>query len=47
MFKTTTATYKTLVRNVLAKGASISVWDGEEWQVKRSVSSKAIIEAIE
>lgn len=47
MFKTTTATYKTLVRNVLAKGASISVWDGEEWQVKRSVSYKQIIEAIE
>jgi hypothetical protein len=47
MFKTTTASYKKLVRNALAKGASISVWDGEEWQVKRSVSCKQIIEAIE
>jgi len=44
----TTASYKKLVRNILkTTGNTVSVWDGEEWQVKRSVSYKAIIEAIE
>ena len=44
----TTASYKKLVRNILkTTGNTVSVWDGEEWQVKRSVSYKAIIDAIE
>ena len=39
--------YKALINKVLADGHTVSVWDGEEWQVKRSTSPKAIAEAIE
>ena len=39
--------YKHLVKFALAKNCTVSVWDGEEWQVKRSSGYKAIIEAIE
>jgi hypothetical protein len=39
--------YKHLIKYALAKGCTVSVWDGEEWQVKRSTSFKAINEAIE
>jgi hypothetical protein len=39
--------YKHLVKYALAKGHTISVWDGEEWQVGRSVSYKDIVDAIE
>ena len=39
--------YKHLVKTALKDGNTISVWDGEEWQVKRSTSYKAIIDAIE
>ena len=39
--------YKTLIKAGLALGYSVSVWDGEEWQVKRSNSYKAINSAIE
>jgi hypothetical protein len=39
--------YKHLVKFALAQNCTVSVWDGEEWQVKRSSSLKAIIEAIE
>jgi hypothetical protein len=39
--------YKKLVRKVLKDGNTVSVWDGEEWQVKLSTSYKAIIDAIE
>ena len=39
--------YKHLVKHALALGHTISVWDGEEWQVKRSTGYKEIVEAIE
>ena len=39
--------YLVLIKNALAKGLTISVWDGEEWQVKRSIGYQAIKEAIE
>ena len=42
-----TKAYLTLINKALAKGLTISVFDGEEWQVKRSTSPKAIKEAIE
>lgn len=29
--------YRHLVKFALNKGYDISVWDGEEWQVKRSI----------
>lgn len=36
-----------LIKYALKQGHVISVWDGEEWQVKRSSSYKAIKEAID
>lgn len=39
--------YKHLIKHALNLGCTISVWDGEEWQVKRSTSYKAIVEAVE
>jgi hypothetical protein len=39
--------YKHLVKYALAKGHTISVWDGEEWQVRRSVAYQEIVDAIE
>jgi len=39
--------YKHLVKHFLDKGSRISVWDGEEWQVKKSQDEGAIIDAIE
>ena len=39
--------YLTLIKNALDKGLTVSVWDGEEWQVKRSIGYQAIKEAIE
>jgi hypothetical protein len=39
--------YLVLIKNALARGLTISVWDGGEWQVKRSSSYQAIKEAIE
>jgi hypothetical protein len=39
--------YKHLVKHALAKGHTISVWDGEEWQVRRSVAYQEIVGAIE
>ena len=39
--------YKHLVKFALKASCTVSVWDGEEWQVKRSTGYKAIIEAIE
>lgn len=38
--------YMNLVRYALAKSCTISVWDGEEWQVKRSASFRNIVNAI-
>jgi hypothetical protein len=39
--------YKHLVKHALAKGHTCSVYDGEEWQVRRSTDHKKIVEAIE
>jgi len=39
--------YLDLINNALAKDLTISVWDSEEWQVKRATSYKAIKDAIE
>ena len=39
--------YKHLVKFALKASCTVSVWDGEEWQIKRSTGYKAIIEAIE
>lgn len=39
--------FKHLIKHALAAGNTVSVWDGEEWQVKRSTSYKAIVEAVE
>lgn len=36
-----------LIKYALAKGHTISVWDGGEWQVKRSSGYKAIKNAID
>jgi hypothetical protein len=36
-----------LIKYALTQGCTISVWDGEEWQVKRSTSYKAIKDAAE
>jgi len=35
-----------LVRYSLLQGHLVSVWDGEEWQVKRTNSYQAILDAI-
>lgn len=39
--------YKHLIKHALGLGCTVSVWDGEEWQVKRSTSYKAIVEGVE
>lgn len=39
--------YKHLIKHALSMGCTVSVWDGEEWQVKRSTGYKTIIDAIE
>jgi hypothetical protein len=39
--------YKSLIKYTLANGYTVSVWDGEEWQVKRSTGYQAIVDAIE
>jgi hypothetical protein len=36
-----------MIKAILADGNFISVWDGEEWQVKKSHSYKSIIDAIQ
>lgn len=36
-----------LIKYALTQGCTISVWDGEEWQVKRSTSYKDIKDAAE
>lgn len=38
--------YRTLVKNALTKGFTVSVWDGEEWQVNRSNKLEEICDAI-
>ena len=39
--------YRHLVKYALNEGYTISVWDGEEWQVKHSNKFKEITDAIE
>jgi len=39
--------YRHLIKYALAKPCTVSVWDGEEWQVKRSDKFKAINDAVE
>jgi hypothetical protein len=39
--------YRHLIKYALAKDCSISVWDGEEWQVLRSTKPKDITDAVE
>ena len=39
--------FKHLIKHSLAKGCTVSVWDGAEWQVKRSTGYKAIVAAVE
>jgi hypothetical protein len=39
--------YKTMLTTILNDGHSVSVFDGEEWAVKRSTSLKEIIGAVE
>lgn len=39
--------YKNLVKYTLAKGYTVSVFDGEEWAVTKSAGYNEIIEAIE
>lgn len=41
-----TVAYKHLIDYMLAKQCTISVFDGEEWAVKRSTDAKEIDEAI-
>ena len=40
-------TYKSLVKFALAKNCTVSVWVGEEFQVKRCNAFRAIVDAIE
>ena len=39
--------YKHLIKYALAKDCTISVWDGEEWQVKHSKKFNEINSAVE
>jgi hypothetical protein len=39
--------YKHLIKYALSQGHTCSVYDGEEWQVKRSTGYKEIVEAVE
>jgi hypothetical protein len=39
--------YKHLVKYALSMGFTVSVWDGEEWQVRRNNCYSFIIDAIE
>lgn len=38
--------YMNLIRYALARNMTVSVWDGEEWQIKRSKSFKKIVDAV-
>ena len=39
--------YKHLIKHALSMGCTVSVWDGEEWQVRRSNCYSFIVDAIE
>lgn len=38
--------YIQLIKHALRNNCTVSVWDGEEWQVKRSTSLRAIVDAV-
>ena len=38
--------YKHLIKHAIAMGYSCSVWDGEEWQIKRSKAYREIVDAV-
>jgi hypothetical protein len=38
--------YIQLIQAALNHGFTVSVWDGEEWQVKRSTDRAAIVDAV-
>jgi hypothetical protein len=38
--------YRELIVKALAQNFTISVWDGEEWQVKRSTKLNEIVDAV-
>jgi hypothetical protein len=40
------AAYSNLIATALKKGFTVSVWDGEEWQVKRSSKISEIVDAV-
>lgn len=39
--------YKHLIKHALKSGHTVSVWDGEEWQVKKSAKYTQIVDAVE
>jgi len=39
--------YKHLIKHALKSGHTVSVWDGEEWQIKRSSKYQQIVDAVE
>jgi len=39
--------YRHLVKHALKAGYAISVWDGEEWGVKRATTEKPVFEVID
>jgi hypothetical protein len=39
--------YKHLIKHALSMNCTVSVWDGEEWQVRRNNCYSFIIDAIE
>lgn len=39
--------FKHLIKHALGRNCTVSVWDGEEWQVKRSSRYSEIVAAVE
>lgn len=39
--------YKSLIEYALSQNYTVSVWDGEQWQVNRSTKFGTIVEAVE
>lgn len=39
--------YKHLIKHALSMGYTVSVYDGEIWEIKRSVSYKEIVDCVE
>lgn len=39
--------YRHLIRAALNAGHTVSVWDGEEWQVKRGTTFQALVDAVQ